>query len=310
MTNALFKAMTEVDSKSLKSKKWIDRMNAAIEYIEDNLTGDIDISVAASRAYCSEYHFTFIFSFIGGLSPSEYVRNRRLTMAGFILQRSNVKVIDVAYMYGYNSPNSFTRAFVAFHGILPSKARDIDVKLKSFPRLTFTTWPLEIKELAYRIEEEGEGFYFGKSFITKNFESYETVPRFIEKCEAECITKEIVEAGHGNEKTLLKGLMWNMDDGMMKYMLCLDISSKEVHKSSTFNEFEIVKVPAKTWAVFPMVIENPDEDSIISIWKRIWTEWFQYSGYELDDGPRQERCYWRDDGKMQVEAWVSVIKNK
>jgi AraC family transcriptional regulator len=91
-------------------------------------------------------------------------------------------------------------------------------------------------------------------------------------------------------------------DGGMKYMICLDIPEDGVPE-----EFERITVPARTWAVFPLVLEKPEEDSIISIWKRIYPEWFPKSGYEQDTGPRQERCYWREDGKMVAEAWVPVI---
>lgn len=138
MANAIKQTVADIEPENMQSYEWINRMNATIEYIESNLTNEIDIAVAASMAYCSEYHFSFIFSFIAGISPSEYIRNRRLTMAGYMLQRSNIKVIDIAYMFGYSSPNSFTRAFIALHGTLPSKARDTNIKLYSYPRLTFS----------------------------------------------------------------------------------------------------------------------------------------------------------------------------
>ena len=155
----------------------------------------------------------------------------------------------------------------------------------------------------YRIVNEGEITVFGHSLTTKGSEAYETVPAFIDDCEEKRITNRIVEAGRGNEKTLLKSIAWDTDEGMMKYMLCLDMP-----EGGVTDDFEVVTVPARTWAVFPLVIEKPGEDSIISIWKRIFPEWFPNSGYEMDTGPRLERCHWRDDGKMVVEAWVPVVK--
>lgn len=279
-------------------------MNAAIDYIEENLSGKIDMAAAASKACCSEYHFTRIFSFIAGMTLNEYIRNRRLTMAGFKLQRSNSTVTEIANMYEYTSPNSFTRAFFAFHGVLPSKARNVSDELKTFPRLVFEFSIKTVPDFAFRIEEEGERKLFGVSLTTKKSTGYETVPAFLDDCEEKCITNKIVEAGKGDEKTLLKSVMWDIDDAAMKYMLCLDIPEGGVSK-----EFETITVPARTWAVFPLIIENPGEDSIISVWKRIWTEWFTNSEYELDSGPHQERCYWTENGKMKVEAWIPVIKN-
>ena len=287
--------------------KWLDRMNSALDYIEANLTGNIEISAAAHKAHCSEYHFSRMFAFITEIPLNEYIRRRRLTLAGFDLKNSDIKIIDLANKYGYDSPNSFTRAFQVLHGVTPSEARKPDVELKSFSRLSFIISIKGDMSMNYRIVSEGEATVFGHSLTTRGSEAYETVPAFIDECEEKRITHKIVEAGHGNEETLLKSVIWetDADEGMMKYMLCLDMPEGGVS-----GEFEIYTVPARTWAVFPLVVGKPGawEDSIISVWKRIFPEWFPTSGYELDTGPRQERCHWRDDGKMIVEAWVPVIK--
>ena len=282
---------------------WLTRMNAAIDYIEANLAGTIEMSVAARGAYCSEYHFSRMFAFITDIPLSEYIRRRRLTLAGFELKNSDAKIIDVANKYGYDSPNSFTRAFMALHGVTPSQARKPGTQLKSFSRISFTIAIRGDTSMDYRIVNEGEKVVFGYSLTTKGSDSYNTVPAFIDDCEEKRLTNKIVEAGHGNEKTLLDSVVWDTDDGMMKYMLCLDMPEGGVP-----DEFEVYTIPARTWAVFPLVIEKPGEDSIISVWKRIFPEWFPNSGYEMDSGPRQERCHFREDGKMVVEAWVPVVK--
>ncbi|MCY7765291.1 helix-turn-helix transcriptional regulator, partial [Bacillus inaquosorum] len=85
----------------------LKRMNRALTYIEENLTNDIDFKEVAKIAFCSDYHFKRMFSFLAGISLSEYIRRRRLTLAAFELKDSNVKVIDIAIKYGYNSPDSF-----------------------------------------------------------------------------------------------------------------------------------------------------------------------------------------------------------
>lgn len=281
---------------------WLDRMNSAIDYIEANLAGDINMGIVAQKACCSQYHFTRVFSFITDVTLNEYIRRRRLTLAGFELKNSDVKIIDLAYKYGYDSPSSFARAFQSVHGVTPTDARIPGVELKSYSRLSFIITIKGDVGLNYRIVEEGSFTAFGKSLTTKREEAYENIPAFWEKCEKDRITNKIVEAGHGNEKTLLKTVLTDMEDGMMSYMICLDMPEDGVSE-----EFETVIVPARTWAVFPLVLEKP-EDTIISIWKRIFPEWFPNSGYELDSGPWQERCYWREDGKMVAEAWVPVVK--
>lgn len=281
---------------------WIDRMNSAIDYIETNLTDEIDLAKAAQAACCSEYHFTRMFSFIADMPLNEYIRRRRLTLAGFELKNSDIKIIDLAYKYGYDSPNSFTRAFQLMHGVKPSEARTLGVELKAFAPISFLITIRGGTGLNYRIVEEGASTVFGVTHITNASDAYETIPAFIDKCEEQRITNKIVEVGHGNERTLLKSVLFDMDNDMMAYMLCLDMPEDGVLEG-----FDTVVIPESKWAVFPLVIEKP-EDSIVSIWKRIFTEWFPNSGYELDSGPRQERCYWREDGKMIVEAWVPVVK--
>ena len=132
----------------------LKNMNGVLKYIEENLTNDIDFKEVARIAFCSEYHFKRMFSFIAGISLSEYIRRRRLTLAAFELIDSSVKVIDIAIKYGYNSPDSFARAFQNLHGITPSEARNNGHSLKAYPQMTFQ---LSIKggnEMNYRIEEK------------------------------------------------------------------------------------------------------------------------------------------------------------
>lgn len=132
----------------------LSSMNNALEYIEENLTGDIDYSEISRIAHCSEYHFKRMFSFLSGISLSEYIRRRRLTLAALDLKDSNIRVIDVAVKYGYRSADSFSRAFYSMYGILPSEARSENIQLKAYPRMTFQ---LSIKGgdvMNYRIIEK------------------------------------------------------------------------------------------------------------------------------------------------------------
>ena len=129
-------------------------MNNAMSYIEEHLTEDIDYSKIAKIAYCSEYHFKRMFSFLSGVSLSDYIRRRRLTLAVLDLKDRDLRIIDVAVKYGYNSADSFSRAFHSLHGILPSEARSENTQLKAYPRMTFQ---LSIKggcEMNYRIVEK------------------------------------------------------------------------------------------------------------------------------------------------------------
>lgn len=94
-------------------------IQAAIDYIEANLTEDIDVHAVAAHAFVSAFHFQRIFSSLCGMPLGEYIRRRRLTLAAQELTQG-MKVIDAAVKYGYDSPDSFARAFRRFHGVLPS----------------------------------------------------------------------------------------------------------------------------------------------------------------------------------------------
>ncbi|KAA1188097.1 helix-turn-helix transcriptional regulator [Paenibacillus sp. B2(2019)] len=112
---------------------WLERMNSAMEYIETNLADKISYDDIAQIACCSGYHFQRMFPFITGITLSEYIRRRRLTLAAFELQTTKIKVIDVAMKYGYDSPEAFARAFKNLHGIVPISARDKGV-ISRLPR--------------------------------------------------------------------------------------------------------------------------------------------------------------------------------
>jgi AraC family transcriptional regulator len=101
----------------------LERMNKALAYIEENLGDEIDFQQVERVALCSEYHFRRMFSFLAGVSLSEYIRRRRLTLAAFELLHRDLRVIDLALKYGYRSPDAFTRAFASIHGVTPAEAR-------------------------------------------------------------------------------------------------------------------------------------------------------------------------------------------
>jgi AraC family transcriptional regulator len=115
----------------------IKNFNDTLDYIEENLTSDIDYKEVARLAFCSEYHFIRMFSFLAGVTLSEYIRRRRLTLAAFELNNTDLRVMDIALIYGYSSPDSFTRAFQSMHGITPAEARNNGQLLKAYPRMTF-----------------------------------------------------------------------------------------------------------------------------------------------------------------------------
>ncbi len=135
--------------------EWLKRLNAAIDYIESNLDNDISYDEAARIACCSSVYFQRIFSYVSGISLSEYIRRRRMTQAAFELQRTDEKVINIALKYGYTSPTSFNRAFQSVHNITPSAGRNIGSTLNAYPAIRFAVKVTGGDAMSYHIAEKG-----------------------------------------------------------------------------------------------------------------------------------------------------------
>lgn len=128
-------------------------MNNVVKYIEEHLTEPVPLEVLAQIAGCSVYEFSRIFSFMVGVSVTEYIRRRRLSQAVFDIQNGNDKIIDIALTYGYESPTAFTRAFKELHGTPPLAVRKSGVPLKTYPPISFVLTIKGVEELNFRIEQ-------------------------------------------------------------------------------------------------------------------------------------------------------------
>ena len=102
---------------------WMTSIQQTIDFIEDNIGEDLDVDLLARKIYTSQFYFQKIFTILCDCTVSEYIRNRRLTLAGYEVVDTEVTILDLALKYGYESNESFTRAFTRFHGVTPSEAR-------------------------------------------------------------------------------------------------------------------------------------------------------------------------------------------
>lgn len=283
-------------------------MNDAMRYIEDNLTNEIDFKVVARIANCSEYHFTRMFSFLAGITLSEYIRRRRLSLAAFELTNSNLKIIDIAIKYGYNSPDSFTRAFQNFHGVTPSEARNNGQQLKAFPPMTFQ---LSIKggnEMNYRIEEK---VGFNIVGIMKR------VPIIFEgeNPEITAMWKSLTMEKIGQLKKLsnvepvgIIQVSTNFSEGRMEEKGDLDQYIGVATTQECPENFSKLEVPALTWAIFEST--GPFPTTLQETWGRIYSEWFPSSNYQVAEGPEILSIKTKDLTSPAVtsEIWIPVLK--
>lgn len=159
---------------------WLTGIQNAINYIEENLTEKIDYDEAAKQASCSSFYFQRIFSILCGITLGDYIRNRRLTLAGNELSATDNKVIDIALKYGYESPESFTRAFSKFHGVTPSDAKKDGSKLKSFSPLSVKITLSGGNILDYKIIEKAAFDIIEKveAHTVDNSENAKSIPDF------------------------------------------------------------------------------------------------------------------------------------
>ena len=286
----------------------LSRMNSAMAYIEENLTNDIDYSEVAKIAYCSEYHFKRMFSFLSGVGLSEYIRRRRLTLAALDLKDKSMRIIDVAVKYGYDSADSFSRAFQSMHGILPSEARSSNIQLKAYPKMTFQ---LSIRggcEMNYRIVEKGPFKIVG--FKRRVPIIFNGVNPEIAKM-SELLTPEVIKKLKelsNIEPTGIISASTNFSEGRMEEKGELDHYIGVATSSDETAEFDVLKVEESTWAVFESV--GPFPQALQDVWGRIYSEWFPSSGYEAVPGPE---ILWNEsqdnqDPNYRSEIWIPVRK--
>lgn len=279
---------------------WIRAVEDAIAYIEEHITDDLTVGRVAAEVNISPFYFQKGFSMLCGYTVGEYIRMRRLSLAGSEVLSSDRKVIDLAVQYGYDSPDSFTKAFTRFHGSTPTDVRKNGAALKSFA-------PLHIKlsleggtVMEYRIEEKPAFKVIGMSRIF----SYETanteVPGYWDEVHV-CTEKKSLMGKYGicfDEE---------MAGNQFRYMIADDFRQEEDF-GKCLEEYE---VPAHTWAVFPC--RGPMPFQLQECNKRIFSQWLPSSRYEIAEGyniesysdPADFECG-TQDSQYYAEIWIPV----
>ncbi len=284
--------------------EWIDCMRNALVYIEANLDGDISIKRAAEIAASSTFHFQRAFSMLTGVTVADYIRKRRLTLSAQELAAKKCRVIDAALKYGYETPESFAKAFRKLHGITPAQARAPGAELKAFPKISFHISITGGKDMDYRIEEKQEFEVIGaaKRISTKDGVNFKEVPAFWEDCWRDGTCEKICAAAAGSYMYGLC-LEFKEDQTEFEYMIAADAPEGKLPAG-----LEKRKIPAATWAVFTAV--GPVTEAVQDITKRIYSEWFPATGYEHDDAPEIEAYPEGDTSSpgYRCEIWIPVKK--
>lgn len=281
---------------------WLERMNAAINYIEDNIKSDIDYKQVAKIACCPNYHFQRIFAFTAEVPISQYIRKRRLTLAAFELQQSTKSVIEIAQEYGYESHSAFTRAFSEFHGISPINARKSGAKLKAYPRMYFQVSIKGGIEMDYRIENINSFSTVGFKYCVSTEKAFDLIPGIWQEISENGIGEKILNLLDDNSQKLFDGVLgislggnWGKNDDFSYY-----VSAK--YEKETPVGMEKLNFPESQWVVF----EAESLNDITKAWRSLYTQWLPMSNYLLADLPSIECCY-PPGHKPQNELWIPVV---
>ncbi len=273
---------------------WIEGFQESIDFIEQNLTEELDIEAIAGKAVLSPFYYQRIFGALCGMTVGEYIRARRMTLAAQELNGKDVKVIDIAVKYGYDSPDSFAKAFQKFHGITPSQAKEPGAPLRSFAPLHIKITMEGGNMMDYRIVEKAPFTIVGVKRPFNSDTSYQEIPKFWDEWLAQ------------GEKRPIMGT----------FGVCLDMKGKDFDYwiADLYFPWEDIPegcetrvIPGSAWAQFPCTMKTLQDTNT-----KIWSEWLPaLQGYSLAGEYDIEVYLPPEEGsdEMKVYIWVPLKKD-
>lgn len=294
--------------------KSIQLLQQAICFIEEHLLEDINYEDVAKSAYMSSYNFHRTFSFMTGMTANEYIRNRRLSLAGQELQSTDILVIDAAYKFGYVTPESFSKAFSRFHGVTPKQAKRKGTELHLFNPLVIKIIMEGGSIMNYRMERrEGQRFVaLVREFLNERINDGDDngIPDFWKEC---------------YEKNLVECLRRLRPEGKRDlYGLCSPAAKNETHfkygigvlidgetevsgLDSVLNSgYTIWETGPTDYAVFKCFGSNVD--CISETWSKFFKEFVPQTGYAQTDDTDYEIYFEEGEEGLFCELWIPVMK--
>ena len=279
----------------------LTQLNLAMEYIEKNICEDISLDDISKVTLYSPYHFGRLFYYIADMPLSEYVRKRKLTRAAMELQRGTERVIDIAVKYGYESAESFTRAFVKQHGVTPTAARQHGSVLKIFSSFSFQIKIKGAQNMNWKIEQKEAFEVLGIEKIF-NMEVGNEISDFWEETHINGSRVKLFDQAEKCKHEAVYGLVNYFDTGKdaTPYMICIRNES-----GFDISGFKITQIPKHTWAIFHAegLKDHGDDQIQIGDLYHAFSEWLPSSGYK-QIGSLQMEAY----GDGFEEVWVPVEK--
>lgn len=293
----------------------IQLIQQAICYMEEHICENISYAEVAKSVQMSSYNFHRTFSFIVGMTANEYMRKRRLTLAAKELQTTAISVIDAAYKYGYESPESFSKAFSRFHGSTPKQAKQKGTKLHLFNPLLIKIIVEGGTIMDYRIEHKESQKFIAlvKAFPNEiiNDDNAHNIPDFW----AECYEKDLIEPMkllRVKGKRDLFGLCSPVKDGENHFNYGIGImldEDTEISKLEHFtkNGYLIWKTEPADYAVFKCF--GSDGDCLAETWSKFFKEFIPQTGYTQTEDTDYEIYFEDGENGLFCELWIPVKQN-
>jgi AraC family transcriptional regulator len=282
----------------------LERLNQAMEHIERHLDQQIEVAELARIAFTSEYHFRRMFSALASVPLSEYIRRRRLTVAGAEVLAGEATLLDVAVRYGYNSGEAFARAFRAMHGVGPGEARRTGAALQSQPRMSFRLIVEGTTSMRYRIVEKPEFRIAGKmARVPLVHEGMNpAIVEFVRGLGQETLQR--IAALSDQEPQGIVNVSDNLADSRAEGTE-LDYYHGVVTTADAPADMDTLTVPAGTWAVFDSSGAFPQ--ALQYLWRDVFTQWFPSNPYRSRPGPEILRTRLSQAAtEADAELWIPV----
>lgn len=286
--------------------------NDALKMIEKNICDDINYEEIAKSMGISVFHFQRLFSFLAGIPIAEYIRCRRMTLAGFDIQQSNKKIIDIALKYHYESHSSFSRAFSLFHGVTPSDVRNKGKEIRIYSPICLKIAIQGNDIINFKIEKTESFQLFGKDDVIVPMEhkyALDFIRDYGEMVEVNGSHAAINIAagfpvGDNYPFHLLHGIYFKDKESRTHFMYGWTKPEHELGES-----FTVLDVPKTTWAVFTYIGEHME--GLPKIWTYIYTSWLYSTNYKIADYIIIEKESWIDENQnvLRAEVWLP-IKNE
>ncbi|MGX1549463.1 AraC family transcriptional regulator [Streptomyces adustus] len=282
----------------------LERLNQAMEHIERHLDQAVEVDELARIAATSEYHLRRMFSALAGMPLSEYVRRRRLTLAGAEVLAGRDTLLEIAVRYGYGSGESFARAFRAMHGIGPGEARRTGAALNSQSRMAFRLTVEGNSSMRYRVVDKADFTVAGLKARVPLVHSgpNQAIMDFVRGIDPQLL--ERLEKLSDQEPYGVVAVCDDLDPSRAEGTE-LDYYQGVITSAAAPAGSTALTVPAGTWAVF--TTSGPAPEAIQELWRDVFTQWFPSNRYRSRPGPEILRIRMSADRtEADAELWLPV----